>query len=886
MTQTPSMPGPDDQLPEAASAAAGSDAQQSSNYQPKIDSHQAGASAGYGEAAIQILEGLEAVRKRPGMYIGDTSDGTGLHHLVFEVVDNSIDEALAGHCDDIQVTIHTDNSVSVVDNGRGIPTGIKMDDKHEPKRSASEIALTELHAGGKFNQNSYKVSGGLHGVGVSCVNALSKMLRLTVRRNGKVHVLEFSKGFVQNRIIEEIDGVAVSPMQILDDTEKRGTEVHFLPDDEIFQQNADFHYEILSKRLRELSFLNNGVRIRLKDERSAKEDDFSGAGGVKGFVEYINKGKTVLHPNAFHAVGDKASDQGTNIGVEVAMQWNSGYNENVLCFTNNIPQRDGGTHLTGLRAAMTRVINKYIEENEFAKKAKVEVTGDDMREGLTCVLSVKVPEPKFSSQTKDKLVSSEVRAPVEDIVGRLLADYLQERPQDAKIICGKIIDAARAREAARKAREMTRRKGVLDGMGLPGKLADCQEKDPALCEIYIVEGDSAGGSAKQGRDRKFQAILPLRGKILNVEKARYEKLLTSNEILTLITALGTGIGKAVGGTGGSANGGGADDFNVAKLRYHRIIIMTDADVDGAHIRTLLLTFFYRQMPELVERGHIYIAQPPLYKVKVGKEEQYLKDAGALDAFLLRVALNNASVATATDTDGSVLPANLISGDTLAELARKHQLAEAVITRLSIFMDREALRAIADGVALNLDTVEEAEGSAVALQQKLLEIGSGAEVAGEFDTRTDKPILRISRRHHGNVKSSVLTQDFVHGADYATLAEAANTFRGLLGSSAKVMRGEGDRAKEEKVTDFRQAMRWLIVQAEGATARQRYKGLGEMNPAQLWETTMDPEVRRLLKVQIDDAIEADRVFTMLMGDDVEPRREFIETNALRAANIDV
>ncbi len=886
MTQAPPKPDPEVQLLHA-DGPGHSDAANpsSSNYQPKIDSNQAGASAGYGEGAIQILEGLEAVRKRPGMYIGDTSDGTGLHHLVFEVVDNSIDEALAGHCDDIQVTIHSDNSVSVVDNGRGIPTGIKMDDKHEPKRSASEIALTELHAGGKFNQNSYKVSGGLHGVGVSCVNALSKMLRLTVRRNGKVHVLEFSKGFVQNRIIEEIDGVAVSPMQILGDTEKRGTEVHFLPDDEIFQQNADFHYEILSKRLRELSFLNNGVQIRLKDERSAKEDDFSGAGGVKGFVEYINKGKTVLHPNAFHAVGDKASDQGTNIGVEVAMQWNSGYNENVLCFTNNIPQRDGGTHLTGLRAAMTRVINKYIEENEFAKKAKVEVTGDDMREGLTCVLSVKVPEPKFSSQTKDKLVSSEVRAPVEDIVGRLLGEYLQERPQDAKIICGKIIDAARAREAARKAREMTRRKGVLDGMGLPGKLADCQEKDPALCEIYIVEGDSAGGSAKQGRDRKFQAILPLRGKILNVEKARYEKLLTSNEILTLITALGTGIGKAVGGTG-SSNGGGADDFNVAKLRYHRIIIMTDADVDGAHIRTLLLTFFYRQMPELVERGHIYIAQPPLYKVKVGKEEQYLKDQGALDTFLLRIALKDASVLTATAPDGSAPGTHIISGDTLVELARKHQLAEAVINRLGVFMDAEALRAIADGVALNLDTVPDAEASAVALQNKLLEIGSGAEVAGEFDARTDKPILRISRRHHGNVRSSAITQDFVHGADYAALAEAASTFHGLLGEGARVMRGEGDRAKEEKVTDFRQAMRWLITQAEAATARQRYKGLGEMNPAQLWETTMDPAVRRLLRVQIDDAIAADGVFTMLMGDEVEPRRQFIETNALRAANIDV
>ena len=851
----------------------GESSAESSNFQPTIDTNQAGATEAYGEGSIQILEGLEAVRKRPGMYIGDTSDGSGLHHMVFEVVDNSIDESLAGHCDDILVTIHTDNSVSVVDNGRGIPTGLKMDDKHEPKRSAAEIALTELHAGGKFNQNSYKVSGGLHGVGVSCVNALSKMLRLTIRRDGKVHLLEFSKGFVQNRITNTVNGVEVSPMKVIGDTEKRGTEVHFLPDTEIFQQNSAFHYEILSKRLRELSFLNNGVRIRLKDERNAKEDDFAGAGGVKGFVNFINKGKTVLHPNIFHAMGDRQSDQQTNIGVEVAMQWNSGYNEQVLCFTNNIPQRDGGTHLTGLRAAMTRVINKYIDDSEVAKKAKVEVTGDDMREGLTCVLSVKVPEPKFSSQTKDKLVSSEVRGPVEDIVSKLLFDYLQERPNDAKIIVGKIIEAARAREAARKARDMTRRKGVLDGMGLPGKLADCQEKDPAMCEIYIVEGDSAGGSAKQGRDRKFQAILPLRGKILNVEKARYEKLLTSNEILTLITALGTGIGKAGGTTGN-------DDFNVAKLRYHRIIIMTDADVDGAHIRTLLLTFFYRQMPELVERGHIYIAQPPLYKVKAGKEELYLKDAGALDNFLLRIALISASV----NTGGA--NAITISGDTLAELARKHQVAQAVIARLQNFMDAEALRAVADGVALNLDTVAEAEASAVALQIKLRELGSGAEVAGEFDVRTDKPILRISRRHHGNVKSSALTQDFVHGADYAALAEAANTFRGLMGEGAKVMRGEGERQKEQRVADFREAMAWLITQAEGATARQRYKGLGEMNPAQLWETTMDPTVRRLLRVQIDDAIEADRVFTMLMGDEVEPRREFIESNALRAGNIDV
>ena len=852
-------------------------AEENTSAQPRIDANQPGASEGYGEGAIQILEGLEAVRKRPGMYIGDTSDGTGLHHLVFEVVDNSIDEALAGHCDDIVVTIHTDNSISVTDNGRGIPTGVKMDDKHEPKRSAAEIALTELHAGGKFNQNSYKVSGGLHGVGVSCVNALSKWLRLTVRREGKVHQIEFAKGFVQNRLLETVDGVEVSPMKVTGATEKRGTEVHFLPDTDIFQQNNDFHYEILSKRLRELSFLNNGVRIRLKDERTNKEDDFSGAGGVKGFVDFINANKKVLHPNAFHAMGDRPAETyggipGTHIGVEVAMQWNDGYNENVLCFTNNIPQRDGGTHLTGLRAAMTRVINKYIEENEFAKKAKVEIAGDDMREGLCCVLSVKVPEPKFSSQTKDKLVSSEVRAPVEDIVAKMLTDYLQERPNDAKIICGKIVEAARAREAARKAREMTRRKGVLDGMGLPGKLADCQEKDPALSEIYIVEGDSAGGSAKQGRDRKFQAILPLRGKILNVEKARYEKLLTSNEILTLITALGTGIGKVAAESGKS----GTDDFNVDKLRYHRIIIMTDADVDGAHIRTLLLTFFYRQMPELVERGHIYIAQPPLYKVKAGKEELYLKDAGALDSFLLRIALVNAAVHTGGEAG------TLISGETLAELARKHQVAEAVIARLHNFMDAEALRAIADGVVLKLDSVAEAEESAAALQAKLPD----AEVAGEFDVRTDKPILRISRRHHGNVKSSVITQDFVHGADYAALSEAANTFRGLLSEGAKVMRGEGEKQKEERVSDFRQAMAWLIGQAENATARQRYKGLGEMNPQQLWETTMDPTVRRLLRVQIDDAIEADRVFTMLMGDEVEPRREFIEANALRAGNIDI
>ena len=554
------------------------------------------------------------------------------------------------------------------------------------------------------------------------------------------------------------------------------------------------------------------------------------------------------------------------------MQWNDGYSENVLCFTNNIPQRDGGTHLTGLRAAMTRVINKYIDDNELAKKAKVEVSGDDMREGLACVISVKVPEPKFSSQTKDKLVSSEVRGPVEEIVAAKLSEWLLESPNDAKIICGKIVEAARAREAARKAREMTRRKGVLDGLGLPGKLADCQEKDPALCEIYIVEGDSAGGSAKQGRDRKFQAILPLRGKILNVEKARYEKLLTSNEILTLITALGTGIGKGMGG----------DDFNVDKLRYHRIIVMTDADVDGAHIRTLLLTFFYRQMPELVERGHIYIAQPPLYKVKHGKQEQYLKDAHELDGYLMRVALEGSVVLP--DGAGEGRPG--IAGSALEELARQYVLVTGVIDRLSNWMDIEALRALSDGLTLNLDTAADAQTAADALQAALRAMGSAAEVAPEHDARTDKHHLRVSRRHHGNVKSSIITADFVHGADYEVLASAGRTFKDLLGANALVRRGEGDRQKEHKVGDFRAAMAWLMAQAESSVGRQRYKGLGEMNPEQLWETTMDPNVRRLLRVQIDDAIEADRVFTMLMGDEVEPRRDFIERNALRAANIDV
>jgi DNA gyrase subunit B len=811
----------------------------------------------YGASSIQVLEGLEAVRKRPGMYIGDTSDGTGLHHLVFEVLDNSIDEALAGHCNDIHVIIHADNSISVSDNGRGIPTDVKFDDKHDPKRSAAEIVMTELHAGGKFDQNSYKVSGGLHGVGVSCVNALSKWLRLTVRRNGKKSFLEFHRGVAQNRIIDEVSGVSVSPMHPLGETEQRGTEVHFMADETIFG-NVEYHYDILAKRIRELSFLNNGVRIRLTDQRTGKEDDFAFVGGVKGFVEYINKTKTVLHPTIFHINGEK-----DGVGVEVAMQWNDSYNENVLCFTNNIPQRDGGTHLTGLRAAMTRVINKYIVDHEIAKKAKVETSGDDMREGLSCVLSVKVPEPKFSSQTKDKLVSSEVRAPVEEVVAKALEEFLLETPNDAKIICSKIVDAARARDAARKAREMTRRKGVLDGVGLPGKLADCQEKDPAKSEIYIVEGDSAGGSAKQGRDRKFQAILPLRGKVLNVEKARYDKLLSSEQIVTLITALGCGIGK--------------EDYNLDKLRYHRIIIMTDADVDGAHIRTLLLTFFYRQMPEMIERGYIYIAQPPLYKLKAGKDERYLKDDTELNAHMLRLALQGAEL---VPNEGA-LP---IAGDALGELARSYLLAQAVVNRLSRLYDASALEAVMDGASIDFSSEEATAASGQALQAALRNDPLKPEVSVHpmYDPVRELRSLRIERRHHGNVKVSVFDEEFLLTADYQQLVNTANTFKGLIGVGALIKRGERSLA----VGDFKSAMRWLIADAERNVSKQRYKGLGEMNPEQLWETTMDPNVRRLLRVQIEDAIAADGIFTTLMGDEVEPRRAFIESNALRAGNIDV